>query len=134
MVMGCYGIGVGRTAAAAIEQNNDEHGIQWPRAIAPYEVALLSLKQQDDTEVAQAAEDLYGRLQEQGVDVIWDDRADSPGVKFKDADLIGFPFQIVVGARGLKSGQVELKNRRTGKKDDIPLEQIEAELLKRLKG
>ncbi len=134
MVMGCYGIGVGRTAAAAIEQNHDEHGIQWPRAIAPYEVALLSLKQQDDAEVARAAEDLYGRLQEQGVDVIWDDRVESPGVKFKDADLIGFPFQIVVGARGLKSGQVELKNRRTGKKDDIPLEQIEAELLKRLKG
>ncbi len=131
VVMGCYGIGVGRTAAAAIEQNHDDAGIIWPQSIAPCEVALLSLKV-EDAEVAKISEQLYQSLQSRGVDIIWDDRQESPGVKFKDADLIGIPFQIIVGARGLDKGEVEIKNRQTGERDYIALDQIETEIVRRL--
>jgi len=126
-VMGCYGIGVGRTAAAAIEQNHDAAGIIWPRAIAPYEVALLSLKI-EDPEVARVSSELYERLRAHGIDVIWDDRSESPGVKFKDADLIGFPVQLVVGMRGLKEGTVEIKQRHSGEKISVACDQVEATL------
>ncbi len=131
MVMGCYGIGVGRTAAAAIEQNHDESGIIWPRSIAPYEVVLISLKV-EDAEVARVSKELYQRLQTAGVEIIWDDRKESPGVKFKDADLIGFPFQIVVGVRGLQDKQVEIKNRQTGEKVSVALDQVETAVKQRL--
>lgn len=132
MIMGCYGIGVGRTAAAAIEQHYDEHGIIWPRSIAPYEVILLSLNM-SDLEVARISEQLYKRFCDKGIDVLWDDRYESPGVKFKDADLIGFPFQVIVGSRNLKNKQVEIKNRGTGEKEIVELETIEAEIMRRLK-
>ena len=111
MVMGCYGIGITRIAAAAIEQNHDDNGIVWPVPIAPYEVALLALQVKDD-EVVAAADTLYHELLSRGIEVLYDDRKERPGGKFKDADLMGIPLRIAVGSRSLKEGTVELKWRR----------------------
>jgi len=111
-IMGCYGIGVGRTAAAAIEQNHDEKGIIWPLPIAPFHVHLLPVSQSAKT--ADAVSRLYTDLSAEGFEVLWDDRDDRAGVKFNDADLIGAPFQIVIGDKGLANGVVELKVRRSG--------------------
>jgi prolyl-tRNA synthetase len=111
MTMGCYGIGVTRIAAAAIEQNHDKDGIVWPVAIAPFEVALLSL-QAGDPQVTEVAERLYAELGKAGLEVLFDDRDERPGVKFKDADLIGLPYRIAVGKKGVAEGVVELKARR----------------------
>ena len=119
MVMGCYGLGIGRTVAAAIEQNHDERGIVWPRPLAPFEVLLISLDP-DDPEVSAEADRIYGELRERGADVFYDDRAERPGVKFNDADLIGIPVRIVVGRRSLAEGQVELSARRDGETSRIP--------------
>ena len=110
--MGCYGIGVGRTAAAAIEQNHDEKGIIWPFPIAPFHVHLLPLTQSAQT--AQVTAQLYADLQAAGIEVLWDDRDERAGVKFNDADLMGAPFQVVVGDKGLAEGVVEIKTRKTG--------------------
>ena len=110
MVMGCYGIGISRTVQAVIEQSHDANGIIWPKAVAPYQVCICLLDP-DQPEVAQVAEDLERQLEAAGVDVIVDDRAERPGVKFKDADLIGFPVRVVVGAKGLANGGVEIKRR-----------------------
>ena len=110
MVMGCYGIGVSRTVQAVIEQSHDANGIVWPKAVAPYQVVIESLDP-DRPEVAKVADDLEAALEEKGVDVLVDDRAERPGVKFKDADLIGFPVRVVVGAKGLANGGVEVKRR-----------------------
>ncbi|HXF93163.1 MAG TPA: proline--tRNA ligase [Nitrospiraceae bacterium] len=111
-VMGCYGIGVGRTAAAAIEQHHDAKGIIWPVPIAPFHVHLLPLSPSD--QVSNLAHSLYDSLVAAGVEVLWDDRDERAGVKFNDADLIGAPFQLLVGDKGLAHGTVELKERRTG--------------------
>jgi prolyl-tRNA synthetase len=111
-VMGCYGIGISRTAAAAIEQNHDAHGIIWPVPIAPFLVHLLPVSQSQP--VIQLARQLYGTLTEADIDVLWDDRDERAGVKFNDADLIGAPFHVVLGDKGLAQGVVEIKNRRTG--------------------
>ena len=111
-VMGCYGIGISRTAAAAIEQNHDAKGIIWPLPIAPYHVTLLPLGQSQP--VLQLAETLYRSLQEAGVEVLWDDRDERAGVKFNDADLIGAPYHLVLGDKGLAQGQIEIKVRKTG--------------------
>jgi len=116
-IMGCYGIGVGRTAAAAIEQNHDEKGIIWPFPIAPFHVHLLTVSQSEKT--TEAAVRLYTDLAAAGIEVLWDDRADRAGVKFNDADLIGVPFQIVIGDKGLADGVAEIKIRRTGIKSRI---------------
>lgn len=113
-VMGCYGIGVGRTVAAAIEQNHDENGIIFPIPVAPFEV-IISLLNVKDTVMSETAEDLYNGLMAQGVDVLLDDREERPGVKFKDADLLGIPLRIVVGKRLKEKDEVEIKNRATGK-------------------
>ena len=110
IVMGCYGIGVGRTVAAAIEQNHDDMGIIFPIPIAPFEVVILAL-QMHDPQVRETAEKLYHALLEKGVDVLFDDRDERPGVKFNDADLIGIPVRVTVGQKGLKEGKVELKVR-----------------------
>ena len=110
MVMGCYGIGVSRTVQAVIEQSHDANGIVWPKAVAPYHVVIESLDP-DRPEVAKVADDLEAALEAKGVDVLVDDRAERPGVKFKDADLIGFPVRVVVGAKGLANGGVEVKRR-----------------------
>ncbi len=111
-VMGCYGIGVGRTAAAAIEQNHDAKGIIWPAPIAPFQVHLLTLSQSE--KVTGTAQNLYDALGTAGMEVLWDDRDERAGVKFNDADLIGIPYQLVIGDKGLAQDQVEIKERRTG--------------------
>jgi prolyl-tRNA synthetase len=116
-VMGCYGIGVGRTAAAAIEQNHDDKGIIWPLPIAPFQVHLVPVSQSAKT--AEATARLYENLLAEGFEVLWDDRDDRAGVKFNDADLIGAPFQVVIGDKGLADGVVEVKVRRSGVKSRI---------------
>ncbi len=131
MIMGCYGLGVGRTAAAAIEQNHDERGIIWPLPLAPFEV-LLVLLNSDQPEVVDAADRLYGELAGAGVDVFYDDRSERPGVKFNDADLIGFPVRVVVGSRGLADGKVEISLRRDGVKRMVNAEDTVAEIEKLL--
>ena len=113
MVMGCYGIGVSRTMAAAIEQNNDADGIIWPAAIAPFQVAVVPINIKDEAQL-QLAERIYGELKEAGLDVLLDDRNERPGVKFKDADLIGYPVRIALGPKALAEGMVEIKCRRDG--------------------
>jgi prolyl-tRNA synthetase len=110
IVMGCYGIGVGRTVAAAIEQNHDDDGIIFPIPIAPFEVVILPL-QMHESDVIEAAEKLYNDLSESGLDVLLDDRDVRAGIKFKDADLLGTPLRITLGMRNLKAGQAELKLR-----------------------
>jgi prolyl-tRNA synthetase len=114
MVMGCYGIGVSRTLQAVIEQSHDKDGIIWPSAVAPYQVVIDLLDPADES-VANVAADLEAQLEEKGVDVIVDDREERPGVKFKDADLIGFTVRVVVGAKGLAKGGVEIKARKDPK-------------------
>jgi prolyl-tRNA synthetase len=120
MIMGCYGLGVGRTVAAAVEQNHDEVGIVWPRPLAPFEVELIALNP-DVSAVRDAAEKLYAELSEAGVEVFYDDREERPGVKFNDADLIGFPVRVVVGKKGVEQGQAELSLRRDRVKIPTPL-------------
>lgn len=128
-IMGCYGIGVGRTAAAAIEQNHDDKGIIWPFPIAPFHVHLLPLSQSAQT--AKVAAQLYDELQAAGFEVLWDDRDERAGVKFNDADLIGAPFQVVVGDKGLADGVVELKARKDGVKSRISPAELTAYLTQR---
>lgn len=127
-IMGCYGIGVGRTAAAAVEQNHDEKGIIWPFPIAPFHVHLLPLGQSAAVNTATAG--LYESLQTAGFEVLWDDRDERAGVKFNDADLVGAPFQVVVGEKGLADGTVELKTRRTGEKIKLKPAEIPGTLRK----
>ncbi|MDI9570255.1 MAG: proline--tRNA ligase [Pseudomonadota bacterium] len=113
MVMGCYGIGVGRTVAACIEQSHDDHGIIWPLALAPYHVIITPVNVKDKA-LAAAAEELYAELAAEGVEVLLDDRDERAGVKFKDADLIGIPMRVTIGPKNLAVGKVELKMRNTG--------------------
>jgi prolyl-tRNA synthetase len=120
IVMGCYGIGVGRTVAAAIEQNHDKDGIIFPIPIAPFEVVVLPL-QVNAQEVVEAAETIYGALIERGVDVLLDDRDLRPGFKFKDSDLLGIPLRVTIGTRNLKNGQVEIKLRSESESSLISL-------------
>jgi prolyl-tRNA synthetase len=112
MIMGCYGLGIGRTVAAAIEQNHDEHGIVWPLPLAPFQALLVALNPVKDESVRAAADALYGGLDDAGVEVLYDDRDERPGVKFNDADLIGIPIRVTVGAKSLAEGKVELSLRR----------------------
>ncbi|HZW81838.1 MAG TPA: proline--tRNA ligase [Candidatus Deferrimicrobium sp.] len=118
MVMGCYGIGVTRTMAATIEQHNDQDGIIWPMAIAPFHVIVVPVNVKDEA-VVQAAETLYKELNDMGVEVIIDDRNERPGVKFKDADLVGYPIRVTVGSKTLQEGNVEVKFRRDGRVEFI---------------
>jgi len=113
VIMGCYGIGVSRLISAIIETNYDDNGIIWPRQVAPFDVEIMVL-QPDDADAMALACEYYKKLQDQGVEVLLDDRAESPGRKFKDADLIGLPCRIVIGKRTLKDAKVEVKERRTG--------------------
>ena len=121
MTMGCYGLGIGRSVAAAIEQNHDENGIIWPLPLAPFEVLVMALSTRDE-QVVEQANRLYEQLGELGVEVFYDDRDERPGVKFKDADLIGIPVRLVVGAKSLAAGQVEISRRRDGQKNLVALE------------
>jgi prolyl-tRNA synthetase len=125
MVMGCYGIGVTRIAAAAIEQNHDKDGIIWPTPIAPYEVMLLSL-QADDANLNAVCDKLYAALEAAGIQVLYDDRNERPGVKFKDADLIGIPWRIALGKKGLAEGIAEVKARRSPEVQKVKLDEAAA--------
>lgn len=122
MVMGCYGVGVSRTMAAAIEQNNDKDGIIWPVAIAPYEVLVVPVNTKDQAST-EKAEEIYELLKKAGVETVIDDRNERPGVKFKDADLIGYPLRVVVGPKTLAEGKIEIKVRRTGEVKMLSLEE-----------
>ena len=133
MVMGCYGLGIGRTVAAAVEQNHDADGIIWPRPLAPFEVLLIALNTNDE-EVARAAEGIYEQLRERGVEVLFDDRNERPGVKFKDADLIGVPVRLVVGARSLAEGQVEASLRADREKTMVAVADAAATAVSMLEG
>lgn len=126
--MGSYGIGVSRVVAALIEASHDDAGIIWPDQVAPYKVALINLKA-DDEACRSTCDGLYTRLQDAGVDVIYDDRNERPGAKFADMDLIGIPWQLTIGPRGLKAGTVELKRRATGEKLELPLEEALAKVM-----
>ena len=121
MVMGCYGIGVSRTMAACIEQNNDKDGMIWPVAIAPYEVLVVPVNTKDEASTAKA-EEIYEVLKKAGVEAVIDDRNERPGVKFKDADLIGYPLRVVVGPKTLAEGNIEVKARRTGEVAMLPVD------------
>ncbi|OOH89099.1 proline--tRNA ligase [Pasteurellaceae bacterium 15-036681] len=125
MIMGCYGIGVTRVVAAAIEQHHDERGIIWPTdAIAPFTVAVVPMNMHKSEKVQAFAEDLYKTLRTQGVDVVFDDRKERPGVMFADMELIGVPHMVVIGEKNLDNGEIEYKNRRTGEKQMIAKDQI----------
>ncbi len=130
MVMGCYGIGISRIVAAVAEQHHDDHGLAWPAAVAPYDVHLLALPGKGGAAggVLEAADAIYRGLEEEGLEVLFDDRDVSPGVKFTDADLVGLPLQLVVGAKGVARGVAERKVRATGERDEIPLEEVAARL------
>ncbi|WP_294566518.1 proline--tRNA ligase [uncultured Succinatimonas sp.] len=124
MQMGCYGIGVTRVIAAAIEQHHDDKGIIWPDSMAPFQVAIVAIKPNKSPAVRDAAEKLYAELEAKGVEVLYDDRDERPGVMFADMELIGIPHVITIGDRGLASGNVEYKSRKTGQKEDVSLDNI----------
>ncbi len=125
--MGSYGIGVSRLVGAIIEASHDENGIVWPESVAPYKVGLINLKPSDGA-VTAAADALYAQLSAAGVEVLYDDTDERPGAKFATMDLIGLPWQLGVGPRGLANGVVELKNRKTGAREELPPEQALARL------
>lgn len=125
LIMGCYGVGVSRTLAAIVEQHNDENGIIWPVAVAPYEVSVIPLDPKKE-DCAKATDRLVQELLDAGLDVVVDDRDERPGFKFADNDLMGFPYQIVIGKRGLKNGTFELKDRATGEREDISIDEAAA--------
>ena len=126
MAMGCYGIGVTRVVAAAIEQNHDERGIIWPEPIAPFDVSLIPINMQKSARVQQVAEALYAELTAAGLDVLLDDRDARPGVKFADDELIGIPHRIVIGDKGLERGVLEYKRRRDGLAAEVPIAEAAA--------
>lgn len=127
LIMGCYGIGIGRTVAAAIEQNYDENGIVLPLSLAPYEAVVLPLNMKDG-QVKSVAEDVYKKLVSLGVEVLIDNREESAGVKFKDADLIGIPIHVVIGQKALKEGAVEIKLRKGGVSKKLRIDEVEKEV------
>jgi prolyl-tRNA synthetase len=133
-VMGSYGIGVGRLMAAIVEQHHDEHGIVWPASMAPFDVHLVSLAKQAADDVGQQAEALYQALQQAGLEVLFDDRKESPGVKFADADLIGVPWRVTISARSLQNGGVEVKQRSQSDRTVQPLDGFVDWLAAQVKG
>ena len=132
LVMGCYGIGVGRTVAAAIEQNHDEYGMKLPMPLAPFHV-LISMVNPKDEQVREVSEKLYRELLDAGIEVLLDDRDERPGIKFKDADLIGIPLRVTVGARNLKEGNVELKERSSGEQSLVAIDAVATQLIQAVK-
>ncbi|MBM7454939.1 prolyl-tRNA synthetase [Oceanisphaera litoralis] len=126
--MGCYGIGVSRIVAAAIEQNHDDRGIIWPEALAPFQVAIIPMNMHKSQRVKEVAEQLYSELTAAGIEVLFDDRKERPGVMFADMELLGVPHSIVIGDRGLDNGVVEYKTRRGGDKSEVAIDEIKAQL------
>ena len=125
--MGSYGIGVSRLIGAIIEACHDENGIVWPESVSPFKVGLINMRS-DDGNCASACDDIYGLLQTAGVEVLYDDRDERGGAKFATMDVIGLPWQLVVGPKGLEKGVVELKNRATGEKQEMSAESAVARL------
>ena len=123
IIMGCYGIGIERILAGAVELHHDADGIQWPVSIAPLHLALLPLQMQDAA-VREAAERLYEQLREEGIEALLDDRDERAGVKFKDADLIGLPFRVAIGKKGLAEGKMEWKPRGSKQVELIPMGEV----------
>jgi prolyl-tRNA synthetase len=121
--MGSYGVGVSRLVGAIIEASHDEKGIVWPEAVAPFDIGLVNVKI-DDAKCSEACNEFYRRLQQTGLEVLYDDRDERTGSKLADMDLIGLPWQIIVGPRGLKSGVVELKNRKTGSSEELTIDEV----------
>jgi prolyl-tRNA synthetase len=134
MRMGCYGIGVTRVVAAAIEQNNDAQGIVWPEPIAPFTVVLVPLNLAKSSRVREAAEKLYGELTAAGIDTLLDDRDARPGVKFADAELFGIPHRVVIAERGLDAGQLEYRRRGAAENEALPIDGVLEALRARLGG
>ena len=132
MEMGCYGIGVTRVVAAAIEQNHDERGIVWPDPLAPFKVAIAPIGLDRSDAVRAVAERLHDELLGAGIDVLLDDRGERPGVMFADLELIGIPHRITVGERGIKDGRVEYQRRRDTQATAVPVDEIVAFLRARL--
>ncbi len=132
VTMGCYGIGVSRVVAAAIEQNNDDKGIIWPRALAPFELVICPINYHKSEAVRQAADDFYRECLERGIDVLLDDRPLRPGAMFADMELIGIPHRVVFSERGLKAGQFEYKGRSDEASEDVVLDQLQAFVAQRL--
>ncbi len=127
-IMGCYGIGVSRTIAAAIEQNHDEHGVIFPLPLAPFQAIILNLDPKNE-EITGAAESFYRKLQQEGLEVLLDDRDERPGIKFKDADLIGIPYRITIGKRFAQEGEVEVRTRKDGQTKSLSLNETAAEVV-----
>jgi prolyl-tRNA synthetase len=128
-IMGCYGIGVNRIMASLIETSNDKDGIIWPSSIAPYSVIILALNM-EDKKVKELADEAYKILTKAGIDVLFDDRNESAGVKFKDADLIGISTKIIIGSKNAKKDIVEIKDRKTGSVDQVAIKDLKAHLSK----
>ena len=133
LIMGCYGIGVSRVVAAAIEQNHDEQGIVWPAPLAPFDVAIVSIGAERSAAVAEAAERLYADLEAAGLAPLWDDRDARPGVKFADMELIGIPHRVVIGERGLKAGELEYRARTATASEPLPLADAATQLVARIR-
>lgn len=133
LIMGCYGIGVSRLVAAAIEQNHDDRGIIWPAAIAPYQVSIVPMNMHKSHRVQELAEKLYAELSAKGIDVLFDDRKERPGVMFADHELIGIPYNIVIGERGIDAGMIELKDRRSGDKTEVAIDAMVEQVVNALK-
>src|SRR5262249_51093665 len=131
IIMGCYGIGVNRILAAAVESGHDDNGIVWPLSLAPYEVLLVPLQVQN-ADVMHATEAIQRELEAAGVDVLTDDREQRPGFKFKDGDLVGIPLRVVIGERGLKDGSIEVKWRSEAAARNIPAASAGAAILAEL--
>jgi prolyl-tRNA synthetase len=131
IIMGSYGIGPARIAAAAVEQGNDENGIIWPLSIAPYQALIVPVNVKD-AKIMDTAEEMYAALEEKGFEVLLDDRDERAGVKFKDADLIGIPHRVIIGEKNLKEGAVELKDRKTGSTEKVPLAEAVDRIAKKL--
>ncbi len=129
--MGSYGIGPARIAAAAIEQGNDENGIIWPIAIAPYQLLIVPVNVKD-VKSMDIAEEMHTALEEKGFEVLMDDRDERAGVKFKDADLIGIPWRIIIGEKNLKEGLVEIKERMTGRVEKVSVDAAVQQIAKKL--
>ncbi len=133
VIMGCYGIGLGRLMAGIVEHNHDDKGITWPMAVAPYQVYLCPLYR-EDTEVSAVSEKLYAELTEQGIEVLFDDREESPGVKFNDADLLGIPVRVTVSPRSLEKGSIEVKKRAEKEFELIPVEEAVQKIVETVTG
>ncbi len=124
LTMGCYGIGVSRIVAAAIEQNHDENGIKWPEAIAPFKAAIVPMNMHKSARVQETAEGLYAQLKQAGIEVLFDDRKERPGVMFADHELMGTPLLLIIGERNLDNKEIEVKNRITGEKTMVAIDKV----------